>query len=268
LIKKPTPEKGPVVRANCRHNSKNDQIQVEEGARMTTNADESKNVSQAEDDKQDAKAGGLSGFMDKVLGRDKKEPESRTTEHFLDQLYKPEMPQQAGPMARPLAGEAPLSHEENLTVLARTQNVDGSWQDEVEMTAAALLAFVRASHTTHTGSYRHQAQKAMTWLLKRLPTARGFAAFAALRALDDLYAASGEGEVSEVLRHSLPAATSDAERAAMGEQVAVPETLDNLDAVRIAALVQGYPRLTMPNLQSDEGMIAQVWGLVGTPKGA
>lgn len=212
---------------------------------------------------EEAKPGMLSNFIDRVTGRKDKEPESRTTEHFLDEMYKPDAPKQDGP----LEGGGPLSHEDNLKVLARTQNVNGSWQDEVEITAAALLAFIRAGHTTRKGQYRRQAQKAMTWLLSQLPSTRGFAAFAALRALDDLYGETGDGEVPDSVRHSLPAAASDAERAAMGEQMTVSQTLDNLDAVRVAALVQGNVRLTMEHLQSDEGMIAQVWALVGAPKG-
>ena len=210
---------------------------------------------------EEAKPGRLSNFIDRVTGRKDKEPESRTTEHFLDELYKPDAPKQDGPLPG-----GPLSHEDNLKVLARTQNVNGSWQDDVEITAAALLAFIRAGHTTRKGQYRRQAQKAMTWLLAQLPSTRGFAAFAALRALDDLYGETGDGEVPDSVRHSLPAASDDAERAAMGEQIAVPQTLDNLDAVRVAALVQGNARLQMKLLQSDEGVIAQVWGLVGAPK--
>src|SRR5438128_2505200 len=115
-----------------------------------------------EDTAEDAKKPGmLSNFIDRVTGRKEKVPESRTTGHFLDQLYKPDAPQQQGP----LAGAGPLSHEDNLKVLARTQNVNGRWQDDVEITAAALLAFIRAGHTTRKGQYRRQAQKAMTWLL-------------------------------------------------------------------------------------------------------
>src|SRR5262249_55604138 len=101
--------------------------------------------------------------------------------------------------------------------LARTQNVSGSWGSgaiEVEMTAAALLAFVRAGHTTRAGIYRRQVGKAAAWL--QTAQATGFAAFARFRALTELTAAEGPDQ-------ALPggiavgAATTDSERVALGD---------------------------------------------------
>ena len=80
--------------------------------------------------------------------------------------------------------------DERIKWLARTQKVNGSWDDDVELTAAALLAFVRAGHTTRGGSYRQQVRKAATWL--QGSQAHGFPAFAAERALRELQAATGD----------------------------------------------------------------------------
>ncbi len=215
-----------------------------------------------EQEKEESPKGGLAGFVDKILGHDKKQAESRTTDHFLDQIMTPK----DAPAGGPLHDAEPPNIDLGLRELARTQHVNGSWQDDVEITAAALLAFVRAGHTTRAGSYRRQVQKAMTWLLSQLGSTRGFAAFAALRALDDLYGASGDGEVSDSVRHSLPAASTDAERAAMGEALPAPQPITTLDEVRIAAFVQGYARLPFALLQGADGDKAMVWALVGAPK--
>ncbi|HVN56178.1 MAG TPA: VIT domain-containing protein [Anaerolineaceae bacterium] len=50
--------------------------------------------------------------------------------------------------------------------LARTQSLDGSWDQHAERTAVALLAFVRAGQTTRAGSYRVAVRRAVEWLEK------------------------------------------------------------------------------------------------------
>ena len=54
--------------------------------------------------------------------------------------------------------------EQALRWLARNQRLDGSWDGEVERTAAALLAFTRAGHTTRAGSFRQAVRRAVEWL--------------------------------------------------------------------------------------------------------
>ena len=54
--------------------------------------------------------------------------------------------------------------EDKLKEYARTQNVNGSWDDSVDMTAAILLTFIREGHTSRTGNYRRQVKKALDWL--------------------------------------------------------------------------------------------------------
>ena len=77
--------------------------------------------------------------------------------------------------------------EELLRQLARTQQVDGSWEGDVEHTAAALLLFVNRSHTTHSGHYRRQVMKASSWL--KQATGDGFAEKARRASLAALKAA-------------------------------------------------------------------------------
>lgn len=161
----------------------------------------------------------------------------------------------------------PASIEEALKWLARTQNINGSWQDHVEMSAAAVLAFVRAGHTTRSGDYRRQISKAMTWLLSQLNTASGFALLAAVRALDELHAAAGDGAVPDERRQKLPTPTTDAERAARGStSLAIPESITTLDDVRVVALLQGSPAVSAALLQGSEADLVRVWQAVGKPK--
>lgn len=76
--------------------------------------------------------------------------------------------------------------EETLRWLARTQNVNGSWEDNVELTACAVLLFVQANHTTRSGSFRQQVRRAAGWLQK------AGANWLAEKALAGLAAAAGQ----------------------------------------------------------------------------
>jgi len=57
-----------------------------------------------------------------------------------------------------------LEPPDPLKQLARTQKINGSWDDDIAKTAAALLTFVQAGHTTQGGDYRRQVSKAAAWL--------------------------------------------------------------------------------------------------------
>ena len=83
--------------------------------------------------------------------------------------------------------------EDPLRDLARTQNVSGSWGSgdrEIELTAEAILAFVRRGHTTRSGHYRRQLAKALQWLLAAKAT--GAAAVARALALAEMGEAIGD----------------------------------------------------------------------------
>lgn len=143
---------------------------------------------------------------------------------------------------------------ERIKWLARTQNVNGSWDDDVERSAAALLAFVRAGHTTRAGNYRRQVHKAATWLSGQLDT-NDFALFIAVKALDELHAASGDFEVPDEIRNALPdfQAPSDTSSAA---------TLDDL---RLIAYFDGDAAADAKLLNSGEKDLVETWLAVGKP---
>jgi hypothetical protein len=154
------------------------------------------------------------------------------------------------------------STEERIKWLARTQQVNGSWDDDIEMTAAAVLAFVRAGHTTRSGNYRQQLRKASMWLYQNIAQANGFPAFAALRALRELGDATGDSFVSDTIQQRLPAPVTDTERAAANDSaLTIPAAITSLDDVRIAALLAGNAQV--PAELRAQGKLVQVWMAVG-----
>ncbi len=157
--------------------------------------------------------------------------------------------------------------------LARTQNLSGSWGraddegDQVERTAAALLAFVRAGHTTRSGDYRRQVSRAVDWLKKQWRYKEGFAHFARWRALTELQQAENNAEQYISLELEVGPATTDAERAAVSINSTnlppVPTTVASLDDLRIVALVVGEAQAHQALLDSDQSDLLQTWLAVG-----
>jgi len=158
------------------------------------------------------------------------------------------------------------SIDERIKWLARTQKVNGSWDDDLEMTAAALLAFVRAGHTTLGGSYRQQVRKAAIWLQTALPQANqgsGFPMFAAARALRELAGATGD---PLTISNQLPVPSTDQERATTDHPVvSVPSSITTLDDLRVAALMVGNVEPNAPIKQAGQQKLIQVWLALGKP---
>jgi Ca-activated chloride channel homolog len=161
------------------------------------------------------------------------------------------MPMEAPPSAESAADE-PLDTEDPLRWLARRQNVSGSWGQgaaEIEMTAAALLAFVRAGHTTRAGHYRRQLAKAMKWLLGAHAT--GFAAQARAQALAELAAAIGDAGLQRAAQEA---------QAALPSVSAPPDgALTTLDALRAAALARQLAPISPELLHGAQAELAHVW---------
>jgi Ca-activated chloride channel family protein len=107
----------------------------------------------------------------------------------------------------------PAGREAILRWLARTQMLDGSWQGDVEMTAAALLAFVRLGHTSQAGSYRRQVSKATSWL--NAAAGIKFAGFLRALALHELAQATAQEshrQMAQEAARRLPPPTTELER--------------------------------------------------------
>jgi Ca-activated chloride channel family protein len=160
----------------------------------------------------------------------------------------------------------PPSLEEALKTLARTQAVNGSWDNNAEHTAAALLTFVRAGHTTRAGSYRRQVTKAAMWLSKQVGTLSGFTLFAAVRALQELYAASGDFAPPADTRPDESAAATNAERAALGQAMTLTAPYHTPDAYRAAALLGKLDDKTRELQIVDWNETRVYWAWVGAPQ--
>jgi len=142
--------------------------------------------------------------------------------------------------------------EDQLRWLARTQNVSGSWgagESEVEQTAAAILAFVRAGHTHRAGHYRRQLAKAIKWLLAA--TAEGPAAYARAQALAELAAATGD---SAIVRAAQLAAT-----VAPAPSVALSRPLSTIEDLRAAALARQVEEVAPTLFSGSQADLARVW---------
>lgn len=128
--------------------------------------------------------------------------------------------------------------ESKLKQFARTQNVNGSWDDSVDMTAAVLLTFIREGHTSRTGNYRRQVKKALDWLKAHASNVSGVLDYAVKRVI-----AEHDGT-------TLPSAPPK------------PNRIQTIDDLRLMAVLEGEasaPQSLMTN------PVAQVWLAPGKP---
>jgi Ca-activated chloride channel family protein len=149
-------------------------------------------------------AGMLGGLADGLVTHAKKALPPRAEARVSREAEQPaddKSAQVADPS--PAAPFGDVDRMQTLRVLARTQNVSGSWGSgaaELERTAEAVLAFVRVGHTTRSGSYRRQLAKAVKWLLAHAGEARGAARQACARALAAMAEATGDKELAKAVK--------------------------------------------------------------------
>jgi hypothetical protein len=143
----------------------------------------------------------------------------------------------------------------NIRELARAQQLDGSWNNDLEMTAAALLAFVRQGQTTQKGYYRKQLQRAFAWLAQT--SGIGFAGFLRALALQELAEATQKPEHQAAFEQTLaalPAPADDLQSAALQTlngapgTFTAPTTVQSLDELRLAVLTRASGIKTAPEL--------------------
>lgn len=151
------------------------------------------------------------------------------------------------------------SPEATLRRLARSQKLNGSWDEDVELTAAALLALVRNGHTTRQGYLRKTVQRACQWLERNL--ASGFAAYLRALAFNELAAATQVKQQLEAARQAqeaLPAPQTPAEKAAwallQGQpwNAITPNQIDQMDDLRLLAACHAQRVNVAPNLWVTE----------------
>jgi Ca-activated chloride channel family protein len=103
--------------------------------------------------------------------------------HLTSDLFSPEPEMDIAPR-RSVEPEIPTDTKERIRKLARCQKINGSWNDDVETTAAAVLAFIRCGNTTHRGAFRLPIRKAVTWLISN--PGKGTGAFIRAYTLNEL----------------------------------------------------------------------------------
>ena len=173
------------------------------------------------------------------------------------------------PESQPAAIQLP-DRQALLRQLARSQMLDGSWDGDVETTAAALLAFVRAGHTTRRGSFRQAVTRAFQWLEQS--SASKFAAFARALALEELAQATrlaNQQAVAQAARHGLPAGTSRLEVAVLAALAALqpptapgsagPAVINSIDDLRLAGVLKVSLPVPPELLQGKAAGLATAW---------
>lgn len=145
--------------------------------------------------------------------------------------------------------------EAPLRWLARTQKVDGSWEGDIERSAVAVIAFARAGYTTRSGPFRQALRKAVSWLESH--PGSGLAAFLRALAFEELSRATGdekEASLAQEARHELGQPANLLERAACGEPVQPPVSIQTLDDLRLAGILNIHlpvPRKLEKSRDSD-----------------
>jgi len=173
--------------------------------------------------------------------------------------------QSVSAMPRRAASSKPLPPPDSsniLNELARTQHLNGSWQEDMEYTAAALLAFVRSGHTTLKGHFRKQVARAAAWL--KQSNASGFPCYLRALALRELADTTRNAEDVAAAEQSLaeieqPANDIEAVFLAVLKNESVrkktPKSIKSLDDLRWAVFVKtkGLRKVPAILLESELG---------------
>lgn len=144
--------------------------------------------------------------------------------------------------------------------LARTQKMDGSWDEDVERSAVALIAFVRSGQTTRSGSYRQALLRLVSWLVVHRGT--GFSAFIRVLGLEELARATGDDNDSFLARagrQALGLPDSILDRAALGEPVHAPSSIQSLDDLRLAGILKIPLPIPSYLLRGNDADLASIW---------
>lgn len=163
---------------------------------------------------------------------------------------------------------------EILRWLARTQNLNGSWSEAVEFTAAALLAFIRQGHTIRRGYYRKQVNRAAEWLIHI--ECEGTQAFYRACALSELSSADLDpnitGRIGAIL-HRLPPPRTPVEQTILNrinqsqKPDPGPQSIFDLDSLRIACILNAILDVPANLIENDPQGLVRVWMACLIPTG-
>ncbi len=164
------------------------------------------------------------------------------------------------------SSQLPITPDAILRELVRSQELDGSWQQNIELTAAALLALLRNGHSLRAGYYRKQVRRAADWLAKA--PAGGPAGAAQALALAELGQIDPDMQWSQAARQIIaqvdPAASAfdQAVVAHILQTTVSPQTptvLNTIDDLRLAVgLRQSYAQVPAW-VSNHPDPLAKVW---------
>jgi Ca-activated chloride channel family protein len=152
--------------------------------------------------------------------------------------------------------------------LARSQNMDGSWPQGIEFTAAALLAFVRGGHTHKRGHYRKLVQRAADWLARI--SAEGTPAYAQVLALFELAQIENDATLqtaAQAIVRALPAPTGAFEQAVIASYrsdskvTRSPQRIARPEDIRVAAACHLQLAVPPELISGDPTHLALIWAL-------
>jgi Ca-activated chloride channel family protein len=161
----------------------------------------------------------------------------------------PEMEAAKDLYSKPEPSIQKMSTDQVLRELARTQSVDGSWKQDLDLTAAALLAFIRNGHTTRTGNYRQVVKKAAGYLEKVLQSQQSEAYIRLV--LAEFYNAIGKTSTFTESSHAqISSSTEPLILAALAGQPTQPafNVIKTLPDLRLSALL-GWKIPVSPELE-------------------
>ena len=156
--------------------------------------------------------------------------------------------------------------QEVLRWLARTQNLNGSWSEDVVFTSAALVAFVRQGNTTRRGYFRKQVNRAVEWLLGT--TCNGTPAHLRAFALHEL--ASTDPKLEKDSRISAIIDQLDTARTTLEQTIQTriknpatnisgPQEITDLESLRIAWVLNLNLEIPGNLLENDPENQVKVW---------
>jgi Ca-activated chloride channel homolog len=152
--------------------------------------------------------------------------------------------------------------------LVRSQNLDGSWTQGIEFTAAALLAFVRCGHTHKRGHYRKQVQRAADWLARA--SAQGTPAYAQAFALLELAQVEKDAllqKAAQTIDSTLSDPSGPFEQAVYASvrpdaNVAnPPQRIIRIEDIRTAAVYHLHLAVPTELISNDPTRMALLWAL-------
>ena len=131
----------------------------------------------------------------------------------------------------------------------------------MEWTAAALLAFIRAGHTTRAGMYRQALKRAARYLVEHVGEGqeRYFRARALAELAEAVPAEVDRRAAAQASRLVLPGPSNALETAALEQGGQAPPAISSLDDLRLVVLLRMQMPVPPGLFNGKDSDLARVW---------